>query len=275
MKNLIPYRKSQTPNDVLRRLQVALAQEFRTGLGNLRSLEAAQMEEGLRMLSAFARLRTEITATEDSSAQQLAANIERWTVALWNARNAGVMTDDLFVGRILMHLATARQALRSTQTVRRPELCVVVPVDLLFELQLHLFPAERMAVIAGREIQGQLVLGACFDVTSHEASRVAYTRADPMRLAQALRAMDASGTRLLAWAHSHPGESQLATHPSDIDRRQWAAWVEDFDPLLGLIVTIDGHVRFWGEAFEADKLPVRIMGDGHRRVDHHVYRIAC
>jgi hypothetical protein len=58
-----------------------------------------------------------------------------------------------------------------------------------------------MAVIAGRETEGALVLGASFDVTSKAASHLAYTHAEPAQLAEALLAMDKSGTRLAAWAH--------------------------------------------------------------------------
>lgn len=148
---------------------------------------------------------------------------------------------------------------------------LAVGSDVLFALHAALFPAERMAVIAGRVEGGQLALSGCFDVTEEQRSHAAYTRADAGKLGRALLSMDKAGVRLAAWAHSHPGTGPSASFPSPTDHRQYEAWVANYSPLLALIVTIDGYVRFWGGAAEA--MSVSIVGTGAERIGHGLYRI--
>jgi proteasome lid subunit RPN8/RPN11 len=150
---------------------------------------------------------------------------------------------------------------------------LIVPTDVLHQLHQTLFPAERMAVVSGRQERGRTILGACFDVTNVSESSVSYTRADPEKLASALMAMEKSGTRIAAWAHSHPGGTLLATSPSETDRRQYSAWATDFGSLLALIFTRDGFVRFWGDLSKGAP-SFHIEGKGIERSQHDVYRLA-
>jgi proteasome lid subunit RPN8/RPN11 len=145
---------------------------------------------------------------------------------------------------------------------------LLVTADLTFELHHRLFPAERMIVIAGREVERRMVLTSCFDVTSESRSHAAYTKADPIKLGAALIAIEKSGASLLAWAHSHPGNGASACHPSPTDLRQHTAWTLNYTPLLGFIFTSDGYVRLWG-----DTNNVQVSGTGIERIEHDLYRV--
>ena len=151
---------------------------------------------------------------------------------------------------------------------------LLIPTDFLHHAKLNLFPAERMAVVARRVLDGRLILGAACDVTG--VAHHAHVRADPGKLAGALMAFERSGAQLGAWVHSHPGTGITATAPSQIDRDQYADWIRDFgDSLVAAIIVSDGFVRFWGDAVESGTCRVKLVGDGVRRVGghRHVYRV--
>lgn len=156
---------------------------------------------------------------------------------------------------------------------------VLLPSNPLYLYHYCLFPAERMVVVAGSltPSESALVLGAPYDVTLEEEGRSSRThvKADPEKLRKALQAMDYSGTRLAAWAHSHPGFSSNATYPSDIDTRQHAAWIADFDPnLLSLVMVESGFFRCFGNAIESGHIKLCIQGQGViKEEEEHVYRL--
>jgi proteasome lid subunit RPN8/RPN11 len=155
-------------------------------------------------------------------------------------------------------------------TVRR----IVVPGDLLYQAHHTLFPPERMLVAAGRRTGGTPTLGAVFEVTG--ANSAGHVKADPTRLARALIAMDLSGTYLAAWLHSHPGSGPGATRPSSIDLNQHQDWIRDYSPaLLSAVVVVDGWIRFWGTALEADQIEVGVVGPGviTEDKDGYLYRL--
>jgi proteasome lid subunit RPN8/RPN11 len=155
---------------------------------------------------------------------------------------------------------------------------IEIPTDLLFQAASTLFPAERMAVVAGRRIHGRLMLGASYDVTENgPGTHRAHVQADRSLLRDALIGFDRSGAELAAWVHSHPGGSPGATHPSHIDRAQYEDWTRHFSTrLICMIFVADGHFRFWGEAVECGLIRVAFVGDGIHNVegDRHVYRLA-
>jgi proteasome lid subunit RPN8/RPN11 len=152
---------------------------------------------------------------------------------------------------------------------------IQVSSDLLFQGFFSLFPAERMAVVAGRRAPGGVVtLGAVFDVTG--AGSAGHVRADPAALGRALIAMENAGTFLAAWLHSHPGGGPEATRPSGIDRTQHADWIKDYSAaLLSGIFVQDGWLRFWGSALENHQIEVEVLGGGIQKEgsDEWIYQI--
>lgn len=151
---------------------------------------------------------------------------------------------------------------------------VVVPTDLLFQLHQELLPAERMAIVSGRENgNGQVLAGAAFDVTGE--AHTSHVQADPRKLAQALIAMERAGTHLALWIHSHPGTGRMATHPSATDTTQHADWIRDYTPsLVSVILVEDGWIRFWGSALERQEVALEVVGNGVTEEDSNVYRLA-
>jgi proteasome lid subunit RPN8/RPN11 len=151
-----------------------------------------------------------------------------------------------------------------TTPVRR----VLVSSDLLYQAHHALFPAERMLVVAGRQCGDVVMLGAVFDVTGTASTWT--VRADPIRLARALIAMDMSGTYLAGWIHSHPGNGAQATWPSSTDLQQHQDWIRDYTvSLLSAIVVADGWVRLWGNALESRQIVVEIIGEGISKEEQH------
>jgi Prokaryotic homologs of the JAB domain len=151
---------------------------------------------------------------------------------------------------------------------------ILFPSDVLFQAYTALFPVERMGILSARSIVGRTIVGPMYDVTG--VGHRAHVRAEPSKLGEALLQIDRCGAYMGAWIHSHPGSGALATSPSEIDRRQYADWVQDYGiDLVGIIVAADGFVRFWGDAVESGRVRVEIVGDGVNRLrgERHVYRM--
>jgi hypothetical protein len=132
---------------------------------------------------------------------------------------------------------------------------LVVPSELLFQAFQMLFPAERMLVGSGRRMDSQVALGAVFDVTGQANS--GHVRADPARLAQALIAMEKSGTFLACWLHSHPGQG--AQHQD---------WLQNYSPhLVSAILIEEGWIRFWGCSLKQGTVTIKILGSGVEKTE--------
>jgi proteasome lid subunit RPN8/RPN11 len=141
---------------------------------------------------------------------------------------------------------------------------LTVPTDLAWVAFRRLFPAERMAVLAGRVAEGGLDVTSAADVTGADASQV-HVRASAALLTAALMDVEATGARLAAWAHSHPGRGPGCAAPSEIDLRQHAELSADVCPdLVGMIFVEDGWLRLFGDAVESGRVRVQWRGDGVR-----------
>jgi hypothetical protein len=227
---------------------------------SLRGVERHLVEDDLEVSSA----RTTLCALQGQVASEL-----------------GGLTSDSFTARATLlslagHLNRAESRLARLVEIERPrQRKVVVSSELLFELQLSLFPAERMYVVAGRRRGATATLTAAFDVTGEFSG--ASVRAEPNLLGRALVAMELSGSYLAAWIHSHPGRGALATAPSSIDLRQQADWLRHYTPdLVSAIFVEDGWIRFWGPAVEAKRVELAVIGDGvlEEARDQHLWRLS-
>lgn len=153
---------------------------------------------------------------------------------------------------------------------------VVIPTDLMLAAFRHLFPAERMVMLAGRRLGNRVTLTSFADVTERTPSAV-HVRACPQKLAQALLDFERCGAHLALWLHSHPGTGALATHPSDIDRSQERLLRDHYsNQLLSAIAVADGHLRFWGGT-PADRASLIWEGTGVYSCPHNhdVYKLAA
>ncbi len=153
---------------------------------------------------------------------------------------------------------------------------VVIPTDLLIAAWRQLFPAERMVFLSGHRLGQSTRLTSVRDVTGSTRSD-AYVKACPNLLRESLLDFEAAGAPVAAWLHSHPGQGRGATHPSGIDWRQDAALRQDYGPrLVGLIATVDGWLRGWGQALADGTVHIRLEGRGISEVsgEPHVYRLA-
>lgn len=158
-----------------------------------------------------------------------------------------------------------------------PTPAIRFPTELLAEVLLSLFPAERMAIVSGRESQGSLWLTGAFDVTgkgpeTHES----HVQADSAALSRALITMDQTGCRFAAWIHSHPGRGPGATHPSTTDRKQYEWLVNSYSRnLIAMIAVADRLVRIWGGLNTPDGMTFRFEGQGVEAIpgESNVYRV--
>jgi proteasome lid subunit RPN8/RPN11 len=152
---------------------------------------------------------------------------------------------------------------------------VVVTSSMARAWCVQLCPPERMAVVAGVSIAPRLTRAtAVFDVTALDTASPVHVRADKGKMTEALISMEATGAQLVAWVHSHPGSGAVATHPSRVDRDQYADWRTDFPELTAAVVTQDRHVRFFGDAVTKGTTRISIEGPGVQRLEEHVYRLA-
>ncbi len=152
---------------------------------------------------------------------------------------------------------------------------VVIPTDLFSQMEKQLFPAERMLVVAGRNIDDRVLLGDVFDVTGDSSS--GHVRAEPDMLARALIAMDESNTHLAAWIHSHPGDRPECTRPSSIDIQQYFNLLKHYSPdLIGGIFVMNRYLRLWGTAVENRHVQIEFLGEGIHKVDKNeqIYQLA-
>jgi proteasome lid subunit RPN8/RPN11 len=186
----------------------------------------------------------------------------------------------LVLQRLSRELALTEDALRPLvppgALTTEPPAGLYIPTELLFDACRRLLPPERMALIAGRVLDGRAMLTTMFDVTPPGSVHAGHVHGDPQTLAHTLIAMERSGAYLAAWIHSHPWQGPDATAPSSTDRRQYADLVRHYTAdLVGVIVVADRYVRIWGDAIESGRIQVHFVGTGIEGVKEaqHVYRL--
>lgn len=257
MAGLFSRRKTLTP--VLRRLERALAQEYRRHVllaGRLGTSpgQAGPLLEGLLfLLAAKQEVQRALYERDPGILKELEARtlaeLQKRPGRQWAVRRLFLRTLGL-LNRALCEAPGSAPAARE----------VVVPSVLLYQAKESLFPPERLLVVAGQRTGDRVWLEAAFDVTG--PSSAGHVRADPERLGRVLIAMERTDRFLAAWVHSHPGNGPEATRPSSTDLRQHEDWLRDYSPFL-LGATFAGDwLRFWGAALDEGKVTVRVAGAG-------------
>jgi len=93
-------------------------------------------------------------------------------------------------------------------------------------------------------------------------------RSDDKSLAEKIIQLDDTGYRVLALAHSHPGDGKPA--PSPRDREQQDLFEEIDMNIINLIFTSNGYLRFYTNDLDFNLL---FYGKGIRRVSDELYKI--
>ena len=130
-------------------------------------------------------------------------------------------------------------------------------------------PEEDIRYVTGIEVDGLKVLYRMREMALSRRS-VAGAEADGRSSVAALMEMLRHGNRLLAVAHSHPGNGPGATRPSAIDIDYLGAIQRAGAQAIGVIVSRDNCV-----GFHTVTLPftVQVVGKGTQEIGKDVYRI--
>ncbi len=280
------FRRKNTasqPRNLLRQLGRALDREFGRNTRALRNLLKLCEDETalLAAIKQIQQVREQIEALRgepdcaSSRIRECLSNMTEEVLGSLQAQPQDEHDARQALARCITLLIAASRAVgaRSRPQVEVIQRKVIISADLLLQAHFTVLPPERMLVGAGRTTGDESVLHSLFDVTgAHHSSHV---RSDPERLARALITMERSRSFLLAWLHSHPGRGAAATFPSAIDFRQHDDWIRDYsENLLSVILTADGHIRFWGKALESGRIEPQVTGRGVARTeDPNVYRI--
>ncbi|MBI4287613.1 MAG: hypothetical protein HY671_04180 [Chloroflexi bacterium] len=149
-----------------------------------------------------------------------------------------------------------------------------IPTEILAQCHDILFPAEKMAFVAGRRLaDGSIQATAVFDVTGDCGS--GHVRGAPPKIHRALIAMEETGSFLAQWVHSHPGAGPGSAHPSPVDHQQHQEWLRTYPKrLVGMIMVRDGYMRFFGDAVEQDLVRVRPEGSAIEEVGDGEFRLS-
>ena len=272
-----PFMQQPTEK-ILWRLRKALQNEKRRQLHELNCAPPLAEISALTkvfVLASYAEdaLSDKAFDSDPQAAVQVVRELEEtFTETLWNESIRQTFARQA-LANVMQKLAEAskclgRLVLPVIVNIRR----ALLPVDLLHQVRMSLFPAERMMVMAGQRMGPVVRLGAVFDVTGERHSM--HVNADPQKLSRALIAMTKSDTYFACWWHSHPGTGAGATGFSQEDVEQYAGLVEHYSKnLLGVIMVEDGWFRFWGTAIESGMIDVEFIGKGiiRRNAHEHVY----
>jgi hypothetical protein len=128
---------------------------------------------------------------------------------------------------------------------------------------------ETLAYVSGITLAGTSVLDhlVAFDMDVQEH---AYVSGEAVSLTAALSMLSDRGFVLQGTIHSHPGAGPGATHPSGIDRNHHRRLEVGGYTALGIIMTRDGHLRFYTHEMPFE---VQVVGRDVDQVERHVFRL--
>ncbi len=129
--------------------------------------------------------------------------------------------------------------------------------------QLTQGPDESLVFLTGHQINGKRIVDQMIPVDLVQQTRT-YAKACDISLTKELETMRERGFTLLGTAHSHPGCGIGATLPSSIDMSHHERLELMGYHALGIIVTRDGHVRFY-----SDQMPFEVEVIGKDVVKHN------
>lgn len=130
-------------------------------------------------------------------------------------------------------------------------------------------PLESIAYLSGVRCQDTTVVDQLVTFMM-DAQSVTYVSGEPVSTSAALITIDELGYFLEGTIHCHPGAGRDATTPSLIDYRHHRRLEAAGYKALGIIMTRDGHVRFY-----TDHMPfvVDVIGNDVFKLDDTNYRL--
>ena len=160
---------------------------------------------------------------------------------------------------------TRRLSMRSGDTF-------LVETCFLRELVLALTPTpdEHMLFLTGPMLRRLRVVSRRAPQAPLERQSVVFVRSSALAVAQALIPIIEQGAELHMIAHSHPGGGPSATFPSGTDTACLGKLQRAGSPAIGLIVTRDGHARF----FTVHRpFQIIVAGAGVTKLDDHLFHL--
>lgn len=119
---------------------------------------------------------------------------------------------------------------------------------------------ESIAYLTGIKIDGDSILDELIPFNM-ERQEVCYVKGDIVSSTAALMMLSDRGYTLLGTIHCHPGAGAAATHPSGIDKKHHRRLEAGGFEALGIIMTRDGHTRFYTDKLAYD---IEVIGyDGY------------
>jgi hypothetical protein len=131
-------------------------------------------------------------------------------------------------------------------------------------------PDEHMSFLTGPKVRSIRVICRCAAQVPMEQQSVVFVRTSAINVADALIPIIEQGSELAAVAHSHPGCGPSATNPSGIDKTCLGKLQRAGSPAIGLIVTRDGHARFFTVA---KRFRVLVVGSGVTKIDENLFHL--
>ena len=128
---------------------------------------------------------------------------------------------------------------------------------------------ETLAYVSGIELGGVVVLDQLI-AFNMDVQETGYVSGEIVSTTAALNMLSERGYALQGTIHSHPGGGAAATCPSGIDKNHHRRLEVGGYEALGIIMTRDGHVRFY-----THKMPfgVTVVGRDVEQLEDHVFKL--
>lgn len=131
------------------------------------------------------------------------------------------------------------------------------------------WPVESLTYLTGMNVGGVMVIDQLVPFAM-DVQNATYVSGDIISSTEALCMLDDKGFALAATAHTHPGSGSTATHPSGIDFKHHRRLEGGGYEALGIILTRDGHVRFYSGGMP---FFVEVVGEDVVNVGENVYQL--
>ena len=184
----------------------------------------------------------------------------------------------------LDHLITFEQQQREegekadapTPSDEAPPLCraerkFVISSPFLREASDYLMQVEEetLAYVSGIELGDTVVLDQLI-AFNMDVQETGYVSGEIISTTAVLDALSKRGFVLQGTIHSHPGGGAAATCPSGIDKNHHRRLEVGGYKALGIIMTRDGHVRFYTHKMS---FTVDVVGRDVDQIDDHVFKL--
>jgi proteasome lid subunit RPN8/RPN11 len=226
--------------------------------------------DGLPLLTGA--MRRQLAAHDEALTERSRSLVRRLAERAVDERDlagAAVLFDDL------VHVGHIRRVIEQlAQSFREPEngaTTFAMGTQVLYEAFGHLAPVKTEAIVhaAGSRF-GTVATVERLLPLKLDASEYAYARANDDHVIKVLAAIDAYGSQLTAYFHSHPGSGPEANHPSSVDLANQERLERGGFHTVGGIFSRDGYLRFFTRKLA---FHITITGKGIDHVGQNLYQL--